>query len=228
VNQLYCPATVKRSSKAPAKRKAKAPARPKRPAKASKKVAPPNANELQHWRFMAVPAGTTPDALTDRSIARALDDLVASGVDAHELLAWTASDDHTMLDDDDRGGFTTHGDRRTARVVHFAGRPALRAGLGAMAITGKLSSLPSDVGAGWAAARRDNGDGAELRFYACELLVLGDRPELETAWKTGNVAAWRYALALAQDRPLMAKLWHARMSDADKAVVTAPTAQRRR
>ena len=66
-----------------AKRTAKP--KPKRKANAAKKkkVAVPDANELQHWRFMAVPASTTPDALSDRSIAGALDDLVAADVDDH-------------------------------------------------------------------------------------------------------------------------------------------------
>ena len=42
--------------------------------------------------------------------------------------------------------------------------------------------------------------------------MLGDRPELDRAWQTGNVAAWRYALAIAQNRPLLAKLWQSKLA----------------
>ena len=170
----------------------------------------PNASELQNWRFMSVPTGTMPARLTSRAILKVLDEMVAAGVDDHELLAWNASDDSTMLDDDD-GGFTMRGDPRTARVVRFGGRAAVRAGFGAFAIGGLVPSLPPDVVASWPGTRAKHQATAEMVFRTCELLVLGDRPELERAWSTANLAAWRYALAIAQDRPLMAKHWQSRM-----------------
>jgi len=120
-------------------------------AEAAKPARLPDVDELQNWCFMAAPAGTTPDALHDCTIAGALDQLVKLGLDDHELLAWHASDKNTMLEDDGRGGFTVHGRPRTARMVRFGGRAALRAGLGAHAITGTLSSLPSDLASGWIA-----------------------------------------------------------------------------
>jgi hypothetical protein len=214
-------ASAKRTAKAPPKRNAKraadAPAKRtgKGPLKREKKRATsptvPNANKLQNWRFMTVLTGTMPATLTERAILNVLDEIVAHGVDDHELLAWNASDDNTMLDDGS-GGFTMRGDPRTAQVVRFSGRAAVRAGFGALAIGGLVSPLPADMVASWPVVRAKQRAGAEVLFRTCELLVLGDRPELERAWATGNVAAWRYALAIAQDRPLMAKHWQAQMA----------------
>lgn len=201
---------AQRAAKDPAKSTAKAPLKRKRARATSSGL--PNANELQNWQFMTVQTGTVPATLTARPILKALDELVAAGVDDHELLAWNASDDDTTLDDDG-SGFTMRADRRMAQVVRFSGRAAVRAGLGALAIGGLVSPLPADLAASWPVVRAKQRAGTEVLFRTCELLVLGDRPELERAWATGNVAAWRYALALAQDRPLMAKHWQARIAN---------------
>jgi hypothetical protein len=201
----------KPAAKAPAKRTAKAPLKREKARATSRTM--PNANELQNWEFMTVLTGSMPATLTSRAILKAIDELVAAGVDDHELLAWNASDDNMMLDDDGSGSFTMRGDLRTAQVVRFGGRAAVRAGFGALAIGGLVSTLPADVVASWPVVRAKQHATAEVLFRTCELLVLGDRPELERAWSTGNVAAWRYALAIAQDRPLMAKHWQARMAN---------------
>jgi hypothetical protein len=211
--------SAKRTAKAPPKHKATRPA--KRTAKASLKHenaratrrTRPSSNELQNWQFMTVLTGTMPATLTSRAILNVLDELVAAGVDDHELLAWNVSDDDMMLDDEGGGGFRMRASPRTAQVVRFSGRAAVRAGFGALAIGGLVSRLPADMVASWPVVRAKQPAVAEVLLRTCELLVLGDRPELERAWATGNVAAWRYALAIAQNRPLMAKHWQARMAN---------------
>jgi hypothetical protein len=148
------------------------------------------ADELMWWTYGVVARdAATPKQLRGVSLRKATDQLARKGIDEHDLVG---------VDD-------------KAAPVRFSGARVIQAWLGAIVIAHKDQSVMSRAltAETWKAIAPRTKP-AELEFRVFELLCLPPDRAMERAWRAEDHAGWRYALALAQGRPLMAKLWRAK------------------
>jgi hypothetical protein len=147
------------------------------------------------WHYCVVSeGGALPPRVRGASLRRATDSLVDKGISGHEVLGFAI--------DDDTGG-------PTGSLVRFAGESVIRAWLDAMAIVESSSSLfaRAPTAETWRELAAHRTGRTETEFRALEVLLAGGDPAVDRARKRNDYSAWRYALAIAQGKPLLARMW---------------------